>query len=108
MRLAKGIKTVRKVDTTTQVFNDYGKLVNPVNLYVVTELKKWANGTGFTVSFRTYSETFENGGFETTLSIKGIEANELDSFLTTVSKAKVIASQMGGELTTYSTNNRIK
>lgn len=105
--IAKGIKTVR-IETANQVFNDYGKLVNEVKIFVVTKLEENKAMNGFNFSFKTYSETFGNGGFETTLCIKNASVSKLEMFLTTPAKAKNIASQIGAELTSFTTNNKVK
>ncbi len=106
MKTAKGIKTVRVV-TETKVFNDFGNLVNAVNIFVITRLDK-NNTSGFILAFRTYSETFENGGFETTLWISNCEMKNAEMFLGTVENAKRIASTMNAGIDSFKINNKLK
>jgi len=94
-------------ERSQQVINDLGQLVYPKEAFLITKKETNDRMIGFTMTFRTYSLTFENGGTEITIWVKGVGIETANMFLGDIHESKKIANMLGAEICSYKTNNKV-
>ena len=74
---------------------------------IITDLQPIEKVNGFKISFRLYNNTYENGGFETTIWIENADIGLANMFCGMTHEYKAAAKMVGAKINSVKTNNKV-